>query len=321
MQKDALLYVRKCEKCQKFSPLIHQPAAKLNSITGPWPFAQWGLDLVGPMPTAPGNNRYMITATDYFTKWIEAAPLAKIRDTDVIKFLWSHIITRFGVPRSFIADNGTQFDSQKLRSFCEEFGIKNNFSSVAYPQGNGQAEASNKVIVEGIKKRLDRAKGRWVEELPSVLWAYRTTPRRSTGETPFSMSYGVEAVIPLEVGLPGLRTTAPDLEQNEDTLAKDLDLLDEKRDRAMIRLASYQQELARAYNKRVYPREFKVGDLVLRKVTGNTKEPTDGKLGPNWEGPYKIRSVAGVGAYLLDNMEGEAVARPWNANNLKIFYF
>ena len=101
-----------------------------------------------------------------------------------------------------ISDNGVQFDSKAFRKYCGDMGIINRYSTPAYPQGNGQAEAVNKVIVSGLKKRLDDAKGRWVEELPHVLWTYRTMPRRSIGETPFSMTYGAEAVIPLESGFP-----------------------------------------------------------------------------------------------------------------------
>ena len=115
-------------------------------------------------------------------------------------------ITRFGIPRSPVSDNGTQFDSKYFKNFCKGLGIRNHYSTLAYPQGNGQAEISNKVILDGLKKRLDKSKEKWVEELPSVLWAYRTTPRRSTSATPFSLSYGMEAVIPLEVGLPTMRT-------------------------------------------------------------------------------------------------------------------
>ena len=106
------------------------------------------------------------------------------------------------VPRVLILDNGLQFDSKAFRRYCCELGITNKYSTLAYPQGNGKAEASNKVIINGLKKRLDDAKGRWVEELPHVLWAYQTTARRSTGETPFSMTYRAEAVIPPRSKLP-----------------------------------------------------------------------------------------------------------------------
>uniref|UniRef100_A0A2N9G5Q6 Integrase catalytic domain-containing protein n=1 Tax=Fagus sylvatica TaxID=28930 RepID=A0A2N9G5Q6_FAGSY len=321
MQSDAVRYVRKCDKCQRFAPKIHQPARELNPLSSPWPFAQWGLDIVGPLPRAPGNKKYLIVATDYFTKWVEAEPLSHIREVDTKRFLWKSIITRFGIPWAVISDNGTQFEGKLFKGFCSELGIRNFFSSPGYPQSNGQAEVSNKVILDGIKKRLEEAKGRWVEELPSVMWTHRTTKRRSTGETPFALAYGVEAVIPLEVGLPTTRTTEFDVEENESSLRMDLNLVEERRDMATIKLASYQHQMKRGHDKNIRPRSFQVGDLVLRKVVANTRNPNDGKLGPNWEGPYRVTSFAGVGAYRLTDLDGKSVLRPWNICNLKKYFY
>ena len=149
-----------------------------------------------------GNKKYLLVDTDYFTKWVKAEPLAKIRDVEAKRFVWKNIVTRFGVPHVFISKNSLQFDSKMFRRYCDKLGITNRYSTPAYPQGNGQAEAVNKVIVNGLKKRLVNAKGEWVEELPHVLWTYRTTPRRSTRETFSSMTYEAEAVIPLKTGFP-----------------------------------------------------------------------------------------------------------------------
>ena len=173
MQKEALEYVKKCDQCQRFAPNIHQPGEILNPLSSPWSFAQWGLDIVGSFPKAAGNKRYLLVGTDYFTQWVEIEPLANIRDIDAKMFFWRNIVTRFKV---LISDNGFQFDSKAFRRYCCELGITNKYLTPAYPQGNGQAEAVNKVIVNGLKKRLDDVKGRWVEELPHVLWIYRTTP-------------------------------------------------------------------------------------------------------------------------------------------------
>ena len=143
----------------------------------------------------------MLVAIDYFTKWAEAEALANIQDVDVKKFMWKKIVTRIGVPNSLISDNGLQFDSKVFRTFCSDLSSKNRYSTLAYLQSNGQAEATNKTILNGLNRRLDEAKGRWVKELPNVLWAYCITPRRSIGETLFSLTYGVETVIPTEVNL------------------------------------------------------------------------------------------------------------------------
>ena len=121
-------------------------------MSSPWPFAQWDLDIVGPFPKAVGNKRYLLVGTDYFTKWVETELLANFKDANTKRFVRRNIITRFGVPRTLISDNGLQFDSKAFRRYYCELGITNRYSTPAYPQGNGQAEASNKVIVNGLKK-------------------------------------------------------------------------------------------------------------------------------------------------------------------------
>ena len=164
------------------------------------------------------------------------------------------------------SDNGLQFDSRAFRKYCFDLGIKNRYSTPAYPQENGQAKAINKVIVNGLKKRLDDAKGKWVEELPHVFCTYQTTPRRSTRKTPFSMTYGAKAVIPLEIGFPTLRTSTFTSDGNDELLEKGLDLIEEQRKNVMIQLAYYQHKLKQGYDTNVKLRPLAPKDLVLRKV-------------------------------------------------------
>ena len=116
-------------------------------------------------PKAAGNKRYLLVSTDYFTKWVETKPLANIRDVDAKRFIWKNIVTWFGIPHTHISDNGLQFDTKAFKRYCYDLGIMNRYSTPAYPQGNGQAKAVNKVIMGGFKKRLDDAKEKWVEEL------------------------------------------------------------------------------------------------------------------------------------------------------------
>ena len=153
-------------------------------------------------------------------------------------------------------------------------------------------------------------KGRWVEELPYVLWTYRTTPRRSTGETPFSMTYAAEAVIPLETNFPTLKTSTFCPNVNNGLLEKSLDLIEERRERAMVQFAYYQHQLKQGYDAKVRLRPLALGDLVLRKVLGTARNPVWGKLRSNWEGSYRITSVAGIGAYFLEDLDKHVVPRP-----------
>ena len=118
-------------------PNIHQPGGTLNPLSSTWPFAQWGLDILGPFPKAVGNKRFLLVGTDYFTKWVETEPIANIRDVYAKKFIWKNIVTRFGVPHTLISDNGLWFDSKAFGRYCSELGIANRYSTPAYPQGNG----------------------------------------------------------------------------------------------------------------------------------------------------------------------------------------
>ena len=224
------------------------------------------------------------------------------------------------MPDTLISDNGLQFNSRAFRNFCRGLGIINRYSTSAYPQSNGQAKAINKTILNGMKRRLDSAKGNWAEELPNVLWAYRTTPHRSTGKTPFSLTYGAEAVIIAKVNLCSTRIDGFNPVQNEMMMVERLDLLEEYREAAVIRLAEYQQKLAQRYNRDVNAREFDAGDLVLRRAVGNMRDTNTGKLALTWEGPYRVTSIAGAGAYYLEDLDKRPLPQPWNVHNLKKFY-
>ncbi|KAL0292013.1 UNVERIFIED_CONTAM: hypothetical protein Sradi_7005700 [Sesamum radiatum] len=140
----------------------------------------WGIDIVGLFPVAPGQRKFMLVAIEYFTKWVQAEPLAHITQAP-----GSHPFV--GIPREIISDNGRQFKGRRIHEWCQGLHIRQRFTSVAHPQSNGQVEVTNRILVQGIKSRLDRVGGNWTEELTSVLWAYRTTPRGSTGESPFSL--------------------------------------------------------------------------------------------------------------------------------------
>ena len=135
------------------------------------------------------------------------------------------------------------------------------------------------------------------------------------------MTYGAETVIPLETSFPTLKTSSFSPSKNNELLEKSLDLIEERRERAMVQLAYYQHKLKQGYDVKVKLRPLVPGDLVLRKVLGTAKNPTWGKLGSNWEGPYRITLVAGIGAYFLEDLDEHVIPRPWNVNNLKTYYY
>ncbi|KAL0404161.1 UNVERIFIED_CONTAM: hypothetical protein Sradi_2056900 [Sesamum radiatum] len=155
MKQDAIRLVSKCEICKKHSSLIHQPAEPLTTMLSTCPFMQWGINIAGPFPLAEGQRKFQLVAIDYFTKLVEAEPLARITKGEVMKFMWKNIVCRFGIPWEIIADNDRQFQGQRIQEWCRGLHIRQRFTTVAHPQANGQVEVTNRILAQGIKKRLE----------------------------------------------------------------------------------------------------------------------------------------------------------------------
>ncbi|GAU45421.1 hypothetical protein TSUD_182900 [Trifolium subterraneum] len=305
MQNDAKDLVLKCDKCQKHGDMHIAPANELKTLISPWPFAWWGMDILGHFPTAARQVKYLIVVVDYFTKWIEAEPLAKIGASHILRFFKRNVLARFGIPQVVVTDNGTQFTNKKFQEFLAAIGTTQHFTSVEHPQTNGQAEAANRVILQGLRRRMGASKGNWTEELHNVLWSYRTTPHSTTGETPFRLTYGTEPVIPVETGEPSSRIKYPHEDDiNDELLREELDLIEELRTGASLREATLKQKIDARHDKRVIKREFEVGSLVLRR---NQKDSREGKLAANWEGPYRVRAKTENRAYQLEDLYGKEI--------------
>ena len=159
MQVDTVELVKKCDKCQRFRNVQRLPAKKLTMITSPWPFAQWGIDIVGRLLQGKGQVKFLLADIDYFTKWVETEALATITEPRIWSFVWKNIICRFRIPKTIISNNGRQFVSQDFRDFCSGLGIKNQFSSPWHPLANGQTEMTNRELLKIIKTKLDEVKG------------------------------------------------------------------------------------------------------------------------------------------------------------------
>ncbi|GKD57048.1 reverse transcriptase domain-containing protein, partial [Tanacetum coccineum] len=178
----------------------------------------------------PGKVKFLIVAIDYFTKWIEAKSGATITGAQIKKFMWDNIVCRFGLPEEIKSYIRKQFRDNPFKDWCEKLCIRQSFASVKHPQANGLVERANRSLGEGIKARLDERSKNWLEEISHVLWAHCTMIKSSNGETPFSVTYGIEAVIPVEIGMPTLRTVEVDMIKNDEALEINLDLLEERRD-------------------------------------------------------------------------------------------
>ncbi|XP_048604735.1 uncharacterized protein LOC111205622 [Brassica napus] len=255
MNADCERYVRKCDKCQRHASTLHSPTQFLHTLTAPYPFMRWGMDIIGPMP-ASRQKKFILVLTDYFTKWVEAEAYASITDKEVQNFVWKNIICRHRLSYEIITDNGSQFISHHFKGFYDRWRIRLNMSTLKNPQSNGQAESTNKTIIDGLKKRLDLKKGCWADELDGVLWSHKTTPRGATKATPFSMAYGVEAMAPAEVNVTSLHLSRmpQNVKLNRDMLLDALDDIEENRDQALLRIQNYQHQIESYYNQKAKER-------------------------------------------------------------------
>ncbi|XP_020675309.2 uncharacterized protein LOC110094419, partial [Dendrobium catenatum] len=215
---------------------------------------------MGPIdPPSSKGHRFILAATDYFSKWAEAIPLKKVKSEDMMRFFRDHVVYRFGIPRCIISDNSPSFRSTKIARFARRHNINWRYSSIYYSRANGLAEAFNKTLVQLIRKILVANKREWHDKLPEALWAYRTTYRTPTQCTSYALAFGVEAVLPLEVELPSLRVAVSHNLPHEDNARlrlEELDGLEELRLQAYQNLKLYQARMAQAHDRLVRPRAF-----------------------------------------------------------------
>ncbi|XP_058725923.1 uncharacterized protein LOC131597233 [Vicia villosa] len=200
ISNDCIEFAKGFQVCQMHGGIQHVPTSELHAIVKPWPFRGWALDAIGEIkPALSKQQRYILVGIDYFTKWVEAVALRNVDQEAVIDFLQNRIICRFGLPETITTDQGTVFTGQKIREFAQEVGIKLLTSTSYYAQANGQVEAANKVIISLIKKHVGRKPKNWHQSLDQALWACRTSPKEATGTTPFRLTYGHDAVLPVEI--------------------------------------------------------------------------------------------------------------------------
>jgi transposase InsO family protein len=205
---------------------------------------------LGPLPRAQGNLKYVVVAVEYFSKWVEAKPLATITSVTVQKFFWRIIVCRFGVPKAITVDNGTQFDAEAFKDFCDRIGTKIHFASVRHPESNELVERANGIIMTGIMKLIfNQPRGKWPDELIKVVWSHNTTTSRATGFTPFKVLFGDEAITPEEAKTGSIRTIASAEDEVDYQVTKDT--IEGTRLQAIEHINKYQAETIKWRDRKV----------------------------------------------------------------------
>jgi transposase InsO family protein len=218
--------------------------------------------LLEPLPPAQGNLKYVVVAVEYFSKWIEAKPIATITSATVQKFFWQNIVCRFCVPKAITVNNGTQFDVETFKVFCDRIGTRIHFASVRHPESNGLVERANGVIMTEIMKLIfNHPRGKWPDELIKVVWSHNTTVSRSTGFTPFKLLFGDEAITLEEARIGSIRTTTSVEDETDSQITKDT--IEGTRLQAIEHINKYHAETIKWRDRKVRLKNIKLGHLVL----------------------------------------------------------
>ncbi|HEX4851450.1 MAG TPA: transposase family protein, partial [Puia sp.] len=252
------------------------------------PFAQWDLDFIGVInPPSSAGHKFILTVTDYCTRWTEAT-YCKFSTTEVvIKFLEENIITRFGMPYSLVCDNGPAFSSLKFSKWAFEYGIILRFSSNYYPQGNGLAESTNKILLDIIKRLIAKSPREWNTLLRYALWVDRTKFKIALGSTPYHLVYGTNPILPVNLRIPTWKFANESLGFDNHREARIVQMLqlDEKRGQAIKKFAKHQVVVKRWFDKRARVKTFRISNLVLCWDKAHEKKGSHGKFDKLWLGP------------------------------------
>ena len=321
--KDAHEFTRRCDPCQRVgkpTPTMAMPLIPLLALA---PFEKWGLDFVGPIapPTRYGRKRYILVATDYATKWADAAATKTDDAATMAKFLYENIISRYGCPKELVSDRGTHFLNKTIAELTTRFLIKHRKTSPYHPRANGQTKKTNGILCGILTKTIAGSLTDWDDKLWAALWAYRTAYKVTTQFTPFHLVYGQEAILPIEFEIPSLQVAIDHrLGETESLQTRliELEALDEHRRTAYLNNYAIQVRQKSYYDSKIKEKTFIIGDLVLLYDSRFFKFP--GKLQTHWLGPYEVIDINPNGSIQLKDFKGTTLPTRINGYRLKVYY-
>jgi Integrase zinc binding domain/Integrase core domain len=285
MQDDIIKYVKECDTCQKRARNKDTPAAS-SAVIKQEPFSHIGIDVMGPLPVTKAGKRYIILAVDFFTKYTEAIATEEADAQAVVKFLYTDIICRHGVPKEITSDRGTEFLNDLVKEFERTYHIKHIKTTAYHPQGNGQTERTNQTVKNTISK-ICKDHQYWDHYLDSALFAVRTIKQKSTEYSPFELVYGRKPNREFH-------HATPDIGSYEDRVwayvARDIARLQLIRRKAADFIRKAQERQRDSQNKKTAAIKLHIGDKVLL-YRSMLESNWSAKLEPKWEGPYLIHNI------------------------------
>eukprot|EP00253_Pinus_taeda_P006896 PITA_06896 len=281
-----------------------KPSLPLQPVNIEQPFDQWGLDIIGEIvPHSSKQHKYILTATDYFTKWVEVVPLKMANAEHIIEFIDQFIITRFGLPSTLMFDNASYFSGNAMTEFALKRGFKLKYSASYYPQGNGLVESTNKNLIRIIKRTIDQNHKNWHKSLIYALWVDRITKKASIGTSPFNLVYGKVVVLPIHLAIPSLSLDQYIDEAPTSSLQlRQLEIikLEEQREQAKRTHAHHQALVKASFDSNMMSRkDFQMGDLVLKWDKSHEEKGKHTKFQRMCLGPFQITEVVVPSTFML----------------------
>ncbi|MCO5608969.1 hypothetical protein L7F22_063187 [Adiantum nelumboides] len=322
LHRDVQHWCKACKACQQQAGDRKLSYGPRFPIFAYGPFEKWGIDAIGPLPRTSIGKQYILTATDYMTRWAEAASVARITAVDVSKFVLDYICSRFGTPLEILSDRGPGFRADLLDALLENLSIKHVHSTPYYPQCNGLVEKTNGVLCKIITKHVRDRPQDWDKHLTAALWAYRTSFKVSTQFTPYHLVYGQEALLPIEVELGSLRVLARETTSSKEKLEQrilDLQRLELDREAATDYYISQANKKREQFNNKVKENKLEERMLIMR-YDSRLDLSHSKKFLQRWEGPYVIFKKFKNGSYWLQNLSGKIHKYPINGWRLKEFF-
>ena len=317
--RDAHEYAKRCDACQRYARNDLRMSLPLQVSLPLAPFEKWGIDYIGEVhPSSSNGMKHIVVATEYLTKWAEAKAVKTNDAKHAANFLFEQVITRFGCPKILISDRGKHFLNEVIEDMTMRFRINHRKTTPYHPQTNGHTERVNQTLVNILRKTVTDSKRDWDIKLPAALWAYRTTFKVTTQATPFSLVYGVEAILPIEFEVPSLRVAMAarlPMARSLQVRLESLEGLDEARRMSAQNMEAIQRRRKISFDKRNRIRALRPGMLILLQDARKLDFP--GKFDALWLGPYLVKEVFPNNSVQLQTLNGEEFPTRTSGNRCK----